>query len=152
MKPKELVLAIGVISFVALVICLIMLLGNKLAPETCGGLDVIQESFVYIFIFFTSVFIGCFVYYLLSLKIAVQQNIINKNIKMVMDFLDDDERKVLKEIINANGLMLQSELTQKFGKLKTHRIIRRLQQKNVVTISDIGKTNEIKIKPELKKK
>jgi len=151
MKKNEIILVIGAVSFVALVICLSMLLKNKLAPETCGCPNVIQENFVYIFIFLASIFIGCFVYYLLSLKITIQQNVINKNIKMVMDFLDDDERKVLKEIINQKGQTFQSELTRKFGKLKAHRIIRRLQQKNIITILNIGKTNEIKIKPELKK-
>lgn len=151
MKRKKLVLAVGVVSFIVLIICLSMLLGDKFSSETCGCPNVIESYFVYIFIFLAAIFIGSLVYYLLSLKIETQQNTINKNIRLVMDFLDNDEKKALKEIIKSRGLMLQSELTKKFGKLKTHRLIKRLEQKNMITISSLGKTNEIHLKPELKK-
>ncbi|MDD4251331.1 MAG: hypothetical protein PHX27_04035 [Candidatus ainarchaeum sp.] len=62
------------------------------------------------------------------------------------------KKKIVTKLIENNGQILQSELSriEDIGKLKSHRIIRRLEERNVIEIEKHGKTNIIKIKKEIK--
>jgi len=151
MKTRDIILIIGGISFLLFVIFLSMLLSNKFSPKTCGCLNVVENNFVYIFIVLSSVFIGSLVYFLLSFKISYQKEAIRKNVGLVLSFLDKSEKEILNEIIENRGEILQSELTKKFGKLKTHRTIRNLESQKVINLIKEGKTNKIILKEELKK-
>jgi len=144
-------LIIGAISFIIFVVLLSLLLGDKFNSQTCGCPHVIENNFVYLFIILSAIFIGSLVYYLSSIKIETQREMISKNINLVLSFLDTNERQILNEIIKNNGEILQSDLTGKFGKLKSHRMIKKLQKQGVIEVKNNGKTNKIFLKDELKK-
>ena len=64
---------------------------------------------------------------------------------MVTRMLSSDEKRIVKELINQNGTMLQSQISRmpNMGKVKAHRTVKRLERKDIVTITDNGKTNKI---------
>jgi len=151
MKFRDVCLIIGAVSFLLFVILLSLLLSNKFSPRTCGCPNVIQNNFVYIFIILSAIFIGSLVYYLTGLKIETQKQDISRNVSLVLSFLDKTERQFLNEIIQNNGEILQSDLTKKFGKLKSHRTIKKLEKQGVIDVKQDGKTNKILLKEGLKK-
>ena len=86
-----------------------------------------------------------------SLKIQTQKKIMDKNINLILGFLDKDEQDIIQELIENKGEIMQNQLTRHHGKLKSHRVIQRLRNKKIIDIEKAGKTNLIKLKPELKK-
>lgn len=153
MKKRDIILMIGAISFIVLVVCLALLLEDKFGidKKVCGCPKVISQNFVWIFIILAVVFAACLLYYLFSLKIDSQKIIMNKNIEILFSILDEDEKKVIKKLIDNNGEMMQSEISESIGKLKSHRVIKKLIEKKIVDAEKGGKTNTIKLKDELLK-
>ena len=151
MKKTDIALIISSISFILFVISLTLLLGDKFHVRGCGCPNVIERNFVFLFIFLSSLFIGFLIYYLSLIKIEAKNISIEKNIALVLNFLDKKEKAFLKELIKNKGEITQTELTKKFGKLTSHRLIQRLLNKKIVDVENIGKTNKIKLKQELKK-
>ena len=151
MKSREIILVAGGLSFILLIVFLSLLLSGKFNVQSCGCPKVIERNFVYLFILLAGIFVASLVYYLLSMKIETQKESITKNVSLVLTFLDRNEREVLNEVISGGGEFLQSELTRKFGKLKTHRAVRKLEEQGIINIEEHGKTNKITLKPELKK-
>jgi hypothetical protein len=153
MKKRDVVLIVGGIAFLALVICLVLLLADKFDMDktVCGCPKVISHNFVWIFIVLAIVFVSCLLYYLFSLKIDSQRGTINKNKEILFSILDEDEKKVIKKLINNNGKIVQSELSLEFGKLKAHRVIKKLEEKKIIGIKRDGKTNQIKLNEELRR-
>ena len=150
MKSRDIVLGIGALAFIALIISLTLLVGNQLKPQSCGCPKVISQNFLWLFIVLAIIFVACLLYYLFSLKTDTQKAIINKNIEILYNILDKDEKSVLESIIKNNGEISQSEISQKFDKLRAHRIIKKLLEKKIIDIKRDGKTNKIILKKELK--
>lgn len=151
MKKREAVLVIGGISFLLLIIFLSLLLGNQFQPHSCGCPKVVSNNFIWLFILLAGVFVSCLLYYLFSLKIDSKEKTINKNMEILYSILDKDEKDVLKMLIAFKGELNQNEISKKYGKLKSHRIIKKLEEKGIIDTSKFGKTNKIKLKQELKK-
>jgi hypothetical protein len=153
MKKRDIILIVGGVAFLALVVCLVLLLADKFDMDkaVCGCPKVISHNFVWIFIVLAIVFVSCLLYYLFSLKIDSQRGTINKNREILFSILDEDEKKVIKKLINNNGKIVQSDLSLDFGKLKAHRVIKKLEEKKIIDIKKDGKTNQIKLKGELRR-
>ncbi|MBD3253419.1 hypothetical protein GF386_06810 [Candidatus Pacearchaeota archaeon] len=151
MRKRDIVLVIGGVSFVLLIVFLSLLLGEHLQPQTCGCPHVVSNNFIYIFILLAVFFVGSLLYYLFSLKVDAQENIINKNIEVLYAILDSDEKKALDLIIRNKGEMGQSGLSKIFGKIKSHRIIKKLINKKIIDVEKSGRINKIKLKKELQR-
>ena len=152
MKKRDIILAIGALAFLALIICLAMLLADKFDVDkaVCGCPKVISHNFVWIFIVLAAVFVSCLLYYLFSLKIDSQKCIINKNVEMLYSILDEDEKSVLKKLIASKGEIMQADLAKDLGKIKAHRVIKKLTAKKIIDTTKDGKTKKIILKNELK--
>lgn len=72
--------------------------------------------------------------------------------EVMTKMLSEDENRILKELINQNGSLLQSHISRmpNMGKVKAHRILKELKKKEIVTIRANGKTNEISLTDEIK--
>jgi len=82
----------------------------------------------------------------------------NKELKnqyktVLLKFLNYNENKVVKKIIENNGSILQSEISRMpgMGKVKTHRILKDMKIKNIISIEKYGKTNRINLSEDIKK-
>lgn len=151
MKKRDIILIVGALSFFLLIVFLSLLLGDKFQVQGCGCPKLVSRNFIYIFIVLAAIFIASLVYYLTSMKIEAQSKLMDKNISLILGFLDKDEKQIIERVIEKKGEITQNELTKQYGKLKTHRVIQRLKNKNIIKIQNIGKTNLIKLKDELKK-
>lgn len=150
MKIRNWVLVIGALAFVTLVVSLSLLLADRFQVSTCGCPKVISQNFVYLFIILSIIFVSCLLYYLFSIKIDSQGQALSKNREILYSILDDDEKRVLKEIIKRDGLCSQSEISEILGKLKAHRVLHKLKEKKIIKIQEEGKTNKIQLSPELR--
>lgn len=77
-----------------------------------------------------------------------QKKITKKNYQDIMKSLHDDEKIVLKKIIESEGSIFQSELVSKSGmpKVKVTRILDKLEGKNLVERKRRGMTNVVVLK------
>jgi hypothetical protein len=128
-------------------------------PEACFIGDVCQHEervglltlMIPIFVLI-GIAIGAIVFFFMTRKIEDKKNDLEKITSTLIQFLNKDEKKIVEKIIEENGKIYQSELSriEGIGKLKSHRIIRRLEDRNVIEIEKHGKTNIIKLKKEIK--
>jgi len=74
----------------------------------------------------------------------------NKDI--IFRFLNLNERKVIKKLVESKDTVLQSEINLMEGmtKLKTHRAVRDLERKSIIKTEAYGKTNRIFLSKEIK--
>jgi uncharacterized membrane protein len=82
-------------------------------------------------------------------KVFKKENIEEKY-KQILSLLKDDERRVVLELLNSKGEMLQSALvtTLDISKVKATRILHRLLQKGLIVKERHGFTNKIILKKE----
>ena len=66
-------------------------------------------------------------------------------IKLALQLLDSDERRVVEALLDAKGSMLQKEISWKIGfsRVKTHRVLARLIKRRIVSAEKYYNTNKI---------
>jgi flagellar basal body-associated protein FliL len=71
---------------------------------------------------------------------------ISKSCKtFVLKFLDYNENRVIKKLIENNGSVLQSEIGRlpNMGKVKAHRVLKDMEIKGIIRLEKYGKTNKV---------
>lgn len=60
-----------------------------------------------------------------------------------------DERKVIDCLKKHKGRCLQKDISKEtgFSRLKTHRLVSRLQQRKILVVTPAGKTNQVALAP-----
>jgi hypothetical protein len=106
--------------------------------------------FIPLFGFF-GVAVGSAIYFIISTDLEKKDQIIQFNTDVILKLLDPDERKVINKIVESNGKVSQAEITYMdgFTKVKAHRIVERLVQKDILTKEAMGKMRLIRINKEL---
>jgi predicted transcriptional regulator len=68
-------------------------------------------------------------------------------------FLDYDEKKIIEKLIEKNGVILQSELIRltNMNKVKIHRTLQDMRQREIISIERYGKTNRIQLAEDVKR-
>jgi uncharacterized membrane protein len=69
------------------------------------------------------------------------------------NFLNYNEKKVIKKIIEQKGQVIQSEISrmENMGKVKAHRIVKDLEKKGIINVEKYGNTNRITLNEDVKK-
>jgi uncharacterized membrane protein len=64
-----------------------------------------------------------------------------------------NENRILKKLIENNGSVLQSEISRlpNMGKVKSHRVLKDMEIKGIISIEKYGKTNRITLSEDVKK-
>lgn len=103
------------------------------------------------FIAFMGLLVGTTVYYIMSDKVMEQEKSLEKNTKIILNFLTGQERKVIETLLENEGKVQQYELSHlpNLNKLKTHRILVNLEQKGIIHKEKLGKINKIVLNKEL---
>lgn len=103
------------------------------------------------FIAFIGLLIGTLVYYIMSDKIIQKEQSLQKNTKVILNFLTNQEKKVIEILLENNGKVQQYEISHlpNLNKLKTHRILLNLEQKGIIHKEKLGKINKIVLNKEL---
>jgi len=150
MKKRDYVLIIGCLAFISLIIALSLLLGEKFEVKSCGCPNMVSQNFIILFIILAVVFVMSLLYYLFSLRLDVKKKIIDKNIKLLFSILDKEEQEVLKLAIKSDGVLSQNIISNKYGKAKASRVVKKLVDKKIISIEKIGRRNDIILNKELR--
>ena len=72
--------------------------------------------------------------------------------KILLSLLQPSERKIMAKIVEKGGEALQSEISrvEGVGKVKAHRVIERLVRRGVLEKEQMGKTNILRLRKDLK--
>lgn len=151
MKGRAWVLIGGSISFLIFVIFLVMLLADRLQMTDCGCPKAISHNFIFFFIVLAVLFVSSLLYYLFSTRISMKEQAIQKNIEVIYAILDQDEKEVITNLVQAGGVVNQSTISKRYGKIKAHRIVKKLQDKKIIDIEKKGRNNAIKLQEELRR-
>ena len=81
------------------------------------------------------------------------KNVENSYKTVLLKFLNYNENKVLKKLIEHNGNVLQSEISRlpNMGKVKAHRVLKDMEIKGIISIDKYGKTNRVTLSADVKK-
>ena len=103
------------------------------------------------FVAFIGLLVGTLVYYIMSDKVIQQEQSLDKNTKIILNFLNSQEKKVIETLLENDGKVQQYELSHlpNLNKLKTHRILLNLEQKGIIKKEKLGKINKIVLNKEL---
>jgi predicted transcriptional regulator len=73
--------------------------------------------------------------------------------KTIMNLLNPNERRIVKQLVENHGVCLQSDISRmnEMGKVKAHRYLQNLSKMGVVQIERYGNTNKIIISDNVKK-
>lgn len=96
------------------------------------------------------VFIGSLTYYLMFIRLEESKEKHSEIVSRMLDMLQQDEKEVIKKIIENKGEILQSKLSSLFGKVKTFRILQSLIKRGIISKENYGKTNKIKLNEKFK--
>ena len=93
------------------------------------------------------VVIGALVFFFMSSRLENKEKNLKNITELLVKFLAKDEKLVVQKLLENDGKVLQAELsrTEGLGKLKTHRIVQRLVDRQVVEVEKYGKTNIVKL-------
>lgn len=96
--------------------------------------------------------IGAGTYYFMSSKIEEKEKSLKKNTDILLKFLNPDERKLVNQLIEGKGKVLQAEITRLPGmtKVKSHRVIQKLIDRGVIESEQLGKTRIVRFSKEIK--
>ena len=72
---------------------------------------------------------------------------------ILLNFLNYQEKQVVKKLIEEKGNILQSDISRmgNMGKVKTHRAVKDLERKGIIKIEKYGNTNRIFLTEDIKK-
>jgi len=81
------------------------------------------------------------------------KNVENSCKAVLLKFLNYNENKILKKLIEHSSNMLQSEISRlpNMGKVKAYRVLKDMEIKGIISIEKYGKTNHITISEDVKK-
>lgn len=99
-----------------------------------------------------AVIAGAGTYYLMAGKVESKEKSLKNNSEVLLKFLSQDESKLVNALIESNGKVLQAEITRLPGmtKLKSHRVIQRLIDRQVIEKDRVGKTNIVRFTKEIR--
>lgn len=92
-----------------------------------------------------SVLSGAFVTLFFINKSSHKKKEVYKDTMLTLNFLEGDERAIIKLIIDNNGEIVQSKLVKlsEMNKVKVARILHKLELKGVVVRTPYGNTNKV---------
>ena len=149
MKKRDYVLVVGCLAFIFLIISLSLLLGEKFEVKSCGCPNMVSQNFIILFIVLAVVFVMSLLYYLFSLRLDAKKKIIDRNIKLFFSILDKEEQEILQLAIKLDGVLSQNIISNKYGKAKASRIVKKLVDKKIISIEKKGRKNDIILNKEL---
>ncbi len=88
---------------------------------------------------------GLIVYWAMSEKVIKIKKKLANNTDVILKMLPSTHRSIIQHLLDNNGKSRQYELLQstKFNKVKIHRVLRDLEDDNIITKEKIGKVNNI---------
>jgi uncharacterized membrane protein len=98
-------------------------------------------------------FIGSLTYYFISGKYEKKITKMHRDASVTLKFLDEEERVIVKSILDHEGKITQSEMARetKLSRVKIFRSLKKLEWKGVIIKKPHGMTNIVELGEGLKK-
>ena len=111
-----------------------------------------EISLILILLSLFGMFVGSLTYYFISEKYERKIVKIKKDASATYKFLDSDQKRILKNLIESKGRTTQSALVKntKLSRVKISRCLNQLENKKIVEKTKNGMTNEIVLSADLK--
>jgi len=140
-----------ILGFIFIVLFTTMYVSDAIRNNNACGC-VIPIPYMILILSSLGLFVGSLSSYLLISKHLKEKKQMIKNIEFTLKFLDNDERKLITELIKNKGSLNQSEFEKLTGlyRVKIHRVIEKLLLKELIQKTSNGKVNKIELYPELK--
>ncbi len=99
-----------------------------------------------------SILSGAFVTLFFINKSSHKRREVHKDTMLTLNFLDAEEKNIIKLIIDSKGVITQSKLVKLSGinKVKVTRILHKLELKGVIVKKPYGNTNKVELVQGLK--
>lgn len=100
---------------------------------------------------FIGLLFGMIVFWAMSEKVSKTEKHLVNNTELVLKMLPSTHRKLIQTLLENKGSVRQYELIQltKLNKLKVHRILRDLENDNIIKKEKIGKVNNVVLNKEI---
>ena len=144
-EEKNLIIGIIIVSFFVLIVSFATLYVQH--SLECGHCAIPVPLFIPIFSSL-GIIIGSAFYYHINEVVEKKEKKIDERIFSILKVFDEDERKILEKLLRK-GEVLQAEISNEIGKVKAHRIIKKLLMKGVIEKIEKGKTFLIRLKHEI---
>lgn len=150
---KRVFLALGIITGFVFIVALSSLYVSDAIKNNNACGCVIPIPFMILILSSLGIFVGSISYYFMAAKYTKEKESRDKNIESILNFLNPEERTIVKELIKNKEGLKQSvfEKLTGFHKVKIHRIIQRLIAKNIVEKTNENNINKIKLNQSLRK-
>jgi hypothetical protein len=149
-KSKQLLMSVMIIAIFIFIVSFASLYTQR--HISCGSTQTCTIPIPFLIPISASLglFIGTLVYYLMVGRLKQKNTDIHKYHQIISKLLEKEERDVLK-IIAKEKEISQAKVTSivNMPRVKVFRIIKKLQEKNLVEKKEQGKKRIIKIKEEL---
>jgi uncharacterized membrane protein len=91
------------------------------------------------------VFVGILTYYVISKNFVLEKRTILSDVEKTLNFLERDERNIIKALIKNKGEIYQNKLSNitKLTPVKLHRKLSNLEIKKIIFKEKKGMTNKV---------
>lgn len=98
---------------------------------------------------FASLIVGYLTFHILSKEVVTKEKTLSGNVDIILKLLEPSEKKAVEKIIDEGGKVQQAEITYlpNMGKVKTHRVLKKLEKRGIIIREKLGKINMIKLDP-----
>ena len=95
---------------------------------------------------------GVLVYSLMNRTIEEGQKILKINTEIIMKFLSNEDKEVMKLLLEKGGMTTQSEIAKanNMSRLRAHRAVRKLEERGIIHVEKHGKINMVRLVDELR--
>ncbi len=145
-----------VFAILALVGLLMIFTYIDISSERTGGKGIYglfepYHAELMLFLAILGITTGAIIYAFMETKIEKTKDQDHISTSLFLKLLESNQRKITKYLWGNNGKANQLELSHIEGldKLKVHRTLKALQEKNVITIEHFGKINKILLQKDI---
>ncbi len=91
------------------------------------------------------VLVGIMTYYFLSQSFSKEKEQLQADVRLTLDFLGQEEKRIVSALIECGGEVAQNELSRltKMSPVKLHRRLLSLETKNILKKEKKGMTNKV---------
>jgi predicted transcriptional regulator len=148
-KLKPIILIFGILTFFIFILSFTVFYTTENFSTTCGCS--LPPWVIIVAMSSLGLFVGLITYYILSVNFIKEKKAIEHNLNKFLDILQEEDKKILQEIIRNKGEINQSTLSKKVGldKVKMSRVISKLEKKKIIRKEKNGMTNKIILDKEL---
>lgn len=142
-------LAIGIFTLAVFIISFTAFYSQENFSSTCGCK--LSPWVVVVSISSFGIFVGSILYYAINSNLLREKNLLEEGVKKIGLLFEEDDRKIIGEIIQNGGKIYQSRLCSNLSidKVRCSRAVSKLEERKIISRKKEGMTNLLELDEEL---